>query len=105
MAIVVYSALTATVHTLFYRPDTCENTTFTYDNEFKEYIKVEEAVSENIFDYLFDVGARKFLFEKGKKYLFELFEKWDPEHLQSDEDFDDYPDNDSLEDIIGDEGI
>ena len=69
----------------------CENTTFTYDNEFKEYMKVEGAVSEDIFDYFFDVGAEKFLSAKGKKYLLELFEKWDPEHLkQLDEDFDDY---------------
>jgi len=52
-----------------------ENTVFVYDNEFKEYMKVERAVSEDIFDYLFDVGARKFLSKKGKKYLLELFEK------------------------------
>ena len=44
----------------------CENTSFAYDNEFKERMKVEEAVSEDIFDYLFDVGARKFLSEKEK---------------------------------------
>ena len=42
-------------------------------------MKVEGAVSEDIFDYLFDVGAEKFLSEKEKKYLVELFEKWDPE--------------------------
>ena len=40
-----------------------------------------------------------------KKYSLELFEKWDPEHIQFDEDFDDYPDNDRLEDIIVDEGM
>ena len=34
-----------------------------------------------------------------------LFEKWDPEHLQLDEGFDDYPHNDGLKDIIGDEGM
>jgi len=63
-------------------------------------------VSEDIFDYLFDVGGEKFLSKKGKKYLLELFEEWDPEHLnQLDEDFYDYPDNDSLEDIIGDKGM
>ena len=44
-------------------------------------------------------------YQKRKKYLLELFQKWDPEHLQLDEDFDDYPDNDGLEDIIGDEGM
>jgi len=44
--------------------------------------------------------------KKGKKYLFELFEKYDPENLnQIDEDFDDYPDNDGLKNIIGEEGI
>jgi len=31
----------------------CGNTTFAYGNEFKEYMKVEEAISEDIFDYLF----------------------------------------------------
>ena len=45
----------------------CENTIFAYDNEFKEYMKVEGAVSEDIFDYLFDIGAGKFLLEKEKK--------------------------------------
>ena len=34
-----------------------------------------------------------------------LFEKWDPKHFELDEDFDDYLDNDTLEDIIGDEGM
>ena len=47
----------------------------------------------------------KFLSEKGKKYLLELFEEWDPEHLQLDEDFDDCSDNDGLEYTIGDEGM
>ena len=44
----------------------CGNTTFVYDNEFKDYMRVEGAVPEDIFDYLFDVGAGKFLSEKGK---------------------------------------
>ena len=78
----------------------CENTTFAYDNEFKECMNVEGVVSEDIFDYLFDVGLEKFLLKKEKKYLSDLFEKWDSEHLQLDEDFDDYADNDSLKDII-----
>ena len=82
-----------------------ENTIFTYDNKFKKYMKVEAAVSEDIFDYLFDVRARKFLLEKRKKYLLKLFEKWDPQHLQIAEDFDNYPDNDGLEDIIREEDI
>ena len=84
----------------------CGNTTFTYDNEFKDCMKMEGAMSEDIFDYLFDMGAGKFLSEKEKKYLLEVFEEWDLEHLkQLDEDFDDYPHNDGLEDIIGDEGM
>ena len=75
----------------------CRNAIFAYHNEFSEYIKVEKVTSENSFDYLFNVKPRKFLSEKGKEYLLELFEKWDPEHLRLDEDFDDYPDNDRLE--------
>ena len=69
-------------------------------------MKVQWAVSEDIFDSLFDVGVGKFLSTKGKKYFPELFEKWDPEHLkQLDEDFDDYLDNNCLEDTIVDEGM
>jgi len=63
-------------------------------------MKVEWATSEDVFDYLFDVGAGKLLWEKVKKYLVKLFEKWDPEYLQYDKDFDNYPDSDGLEDII-----
>jgi len=84
----------------------CGNTTFAYSNKFKDYMEVDGVESKNIFDYLFDVGAGKFLLEEGKKYILELFEEYDPQHLnQIDEDFDDYPDNDGLENIIGDEGI
>jgi len=69
-------------------------------------MKVKGTVSEDIFDYLFGVGAKKFLSAKWKKYLLELFEKWDSEHLkQLDENFDEYPDNDGLEDVIGDERL
>ena len=69
-------------------------------------MKVEWVISEDIFDYLFDIGAGKFLSEEGKKYLLELFEEYDPEHLnQINQDFNEYPDNDGLENIIGDEGI
>jgi len=84
----------------------CGNTTFACDNEIKDYMKVEGAESEDIFNYLFDVGARTFLSEKGKKYLLELFEEYDSEHLnQIDEDFDNYLDNEGLKNIIGDEGM
>jgi len=51
------------------------NTTFTYNNEFSEYMKAKGGVSKDVFDYLFDVGAGKFLLEKAKKYLLELFEQ------------------------------
>ena len=81
------------------------NTTFAYHNEFSKYMKVKGATSEDIFDCLFDIGTGNFLSKKGKKYLYELFKKWDLEQLQLDEDFDDYLDNDRLEDIIGDEGM
>jgi len=40
------------------------HSTFAYDNEFKERMKVEGLVSKDIFDYLFDVGDGKFLSEK-----------------------------------------
>jgi len=46
------------------------------------------------------LGAGKFLSEKEKKYLHELFEKWDPEHLENVENF-----NHGLKDNIGDEGM
>jgi len=77
-----------------------ENATFIYHEEFSKYMKIEGATSEDVFDYLFDLGAEKFLSEKGKKYLHELFEKWGREHLEIDEDF-----NDGLEENVGDEGM
>ena len=53
----------------------CEKTTFVYHDDLSKYMKVEGATLEDIFYYLFNVGAEKFLSEKGKKYLYELFEK------------------------------
>ena len=44
-------------------------------------MKFEGAVSEDIFNYLFDVGVGKFLSEKEKKYLHELFERYDPKYF------------------------
>ena len=35
-----------------------------------------------------------------QKYLHELFEKWNLEHLPVDEDFDDYLDNDGMKDTM-----
>ena len=52
-----------------------ENTTCVYRNEFNEYIKVELATSEDVFDYLFDIGDKKFILDKGNKYLHDLFKK------------------------------
>jgi len=52
-----------------------ENTIFAYQNEFNKCMNIEEATSKDIFGDLFNVGARKFLSEKGKKYLHELFKK------------------------------
>ena len=42
----------------------CENTTFIYHDEFSKYMKVDGATSEDVFNYLFDLGAGKFLSEK-----------------------------------------
>jgi len=78
----------------------CGNTTLIYHDDFSNYMKVDGAMSENVFDYLLDLRVGKFLSEKEKKYLHELFEKWDPEYLENDEDF-----NDGLEDNIGDEDM
>ena len=78
----------------------CGNTTLIYLEEFRKYIKIDGATSEDVFHYLFDLAAEKFLLEKEKKYLHELFEKWDPENLENNEDF-----NDGLEDNIRDEGM
>jgi len=78
----------------------CGNTTFIYHDEFNKYMKVDAATLEDVFDYLFDLGAEIFLSEIGKKYLHELFEKWDLEHLEIDDDF-----KDGLEDNVGNEGI
>ena len=72
----------------------CGNTTFVYHDDLSKHMKVEIATSKGVFDYLFDIGAEKFLSEKGKKYLHELFKKWDLEHLQLDENFDDFLNND-----------
>ena len=75
----------------------CGNTTFIHHEEFNKYMKVDGANSEDVFDYLFDLGAEKFLSKKWKKYLHKLFEKRDLEHLEIDED--------GLEDNIGEEGM
>jgi len=53
----------------------CGNTTFIYHDEASKYMKVEGVTSEDIFDYLFNLGAENFLSEKEKKYVHELFEK------------------------------
>jgi len=77
-----------------------KTSTFIYLEEFNKYMKIDRATLEDIFDYHFYMRARKFLSEKEKKYLHELFEKGDPKHF---EDLNDYLKNDGLEGIIGDE--
>jgi len=52
----------------------CGNITFVYHNDLSKYVKVEGAISKNVFDYLLDGGGGKFLLEKGNKYLHKLFE-------------------------------
>ena len=83
----------------------CMNTTFIYHDDVSKYRKKKRATYENVFDFLFDIGAWKFLSEKEKRYLHELFERWDQEHLQLDEVFNDVLDIDGLEDINRDEGM
>jgi len=56
----------------------CRYTTFIYHNDSSKHINVEQVTSEDAFDYLFDLGVGKLLLEKEKKYLHDLFEKWDP---------------------------
>jgi len=58
------------------------------------------APSEDAFDYLFKIGDEKFLSEKENKYLHELFEKYDPEHLEIDEGF-----THGLENIVRDDAM
>ena len=82
----------------------CRNTTFVYHNQFSKYMKVEGAALEDVLIISLVLELQKCLLEKEKKYLLKLFKKWDPEHLQFDDDFDDYLDNDGLKNIIGDEG-
>jgi len=53
----------------------CGNITFAYHNEFNEYMKVKEAVLDDVFDNLFHVGVKKIISENGKIYLLEIFEK------------------------------
>jgi len=42
----------------------CGNTTSIYHDDFSKYMKVDGVTSEDVFDYLFDLGAKKFLSEK-----------------------------------------
>jgi len=45
------------------------------------------------------------LSKKGKSYLHILFKKWNLEHIELDEAFNDYIENDELENIVEDEGM
>jgi len=44
----------------------CENTIFIYYDDLSKYMKVEGATSNDVFDYLFDVGVEKFISKKGR---------------------------------------
>jgi len=66
------------------------NTTFSYYNAFKDYMKADEVVSEGILIISLMLELKNSYQKKAKKYLIELFEEWGPEHLkQIDEYFDD----------------
>jgi len=54
-----------------------QNTTFIYHDEFNKYTKVEGTTLEELCLSLV-VWVEKFLSEKEKRYLHELFEKWNP---------------------------
>ena len=47
----------------------CKNTTFTYHYEFNKYIMAEEATSEDVFDYLFDIRAKNIFIVERKEIL------------------------------------
>jgi len=38
-------------------------------------MKIDGATSEDVLEYLFDIGTEKFLSEKEKRYLYDLFER------------------------------
>ena len=46
----------------------CRKATFIYHSELSKYMKVEGPTSTDVFDCLVDIGAEKFLLEKGKRY-------------------------------------
>ena len=75
-----------------------EKTTFICRSDFNKYMKIDGATSKDVFEYFFDIRVGRFLSEKEKRYLHDLFEKWDQEHLENDKDF-----NDGLEDNVGEE--
>jgi len=67
-------------------------------------MKVEGAILEDVLNYyLFDIGVRKLLLEKGTKYLHDLFKKQDQSIFSLMEILN--LDNEGLEGIIGDEGM
>ena len=71
----------------------CWNNIFIYHNKFSEYMKVEEAVLEDVFLSSLWRGLWKILIKKRKRCLLDLFEK---SHLELNEGFDDHLDNDRL---------
>ena len=56
-------------------PVHCGNTSFIFHSDFSKCMKIDGATLEVVFEYLFGTGARKFLSEKEKRCLQDLFEK------------------------------
>jgi len=75
----------------------CGNTIFVYHDEFSKYMKVDGATLEDVFDYLFNLGTKKFERNICMNYLRSWIKAM---HLENDENY-----NDRLEDNIGDEGM
>jgi len=51
-----------------------EKTTFIYHDELNKYMKVEGVTSEDIFDYLFDIGVLYFC-QKNKRNIYTIYSR------------------------------
>jgi len=78
---------------------------FANDNEFKEYMKVKGAVSEDIFDFSLILELKSSYQIKVKNIFLNYLRNEIHSYLQFDEDFDRYLNNDGVEDGIRDENI
>ena len=45
----------------------CRNIAFIYHSDFSKYMKIDEVTSEDIFYYLFEIGAENFVSENEKR--------------------------------------